>query len=361
MAIGAQSIEDLWKLSMIRMGRNPADYNYTIGSGGSITYTPKPGTPAATSNATVSGTISGDSTAQQIINDLQRAQSEAKAANESRYQDILSGYDQRKGDVLGLVEGMGDTAKAGLYDRYRSAEATGQQDMVSRGLTGTTVKPAMERGYRRDYEQGLGSINESLRSQQANLTGNLDMDRLQFMERRTDAYPDTGLYSQILSQLGQANATSPSSAYRTFSSSTSGRTSQPSTTTQQKSEPSTFIRPFSQAQNKPYTKPKPDLSGMQTPTNRMPTTQGGGYAMGPNGTWGIPQGGGKPYPMQTPGNPAINGVLPGDETLGIGRYQTPGNPAINGVLPGDETLGIGRYRTQVNPRMSMFEQPAYRY
>jgi hypothetical protein len=65
--------------------------------------------------------------------------------------------------------------------------------------------------------------------------------------------------------------------------------------------------------------------------------------------------------MQTPGNPAINGVLPGDETLGIGRYQTPGNPAINGVLPGDETLGIGRYRTQVNPRMSMFEQPAYRY
>lgn len=156
---------------------------------------------------TIPSTSSGGNTGNQLIADMTKAQAEAKAANEARYQEILGGYDQRYGDVMQSISGLGQTARDDLTERYRQASARGKQDMVDRGLTGTTVMPNMQRGYDRDYNRGLGGIEESLRRQQADTQANLQGDRLAFMERRTDAYPDVSAYSNILNQLGEAQGT----------------------------------------------------------------------------------------------------------------------------------------------------------
>lgn len=103
----------------------------------------------------------------------QSSYDEAKAANEQRYQDILKGYEQQ-----------GQQAVADVNSAYDAAESRGAQDLVSSGLAGTTVLPSMRAGIAKQKTAAVGRLKESLLA-----------DRLGFMERRTDQYPD---YSQLL-------------------------------------------------------------------------------------------------------------------------------------------------------------------
>lgn len=174
----------------------------------------------------------------------QAAYNEAKLANEQRYNDILQGYINREqqltgnqagqmGDVLdgyenryqrGMenLQGLGDQEKADTSQRYKNLASQNTQDMVSRGLTGTTIMPTMRQGIAREESDALSRVNERLQrerlnydaslsgdalsaqerqyGQQQSTYGNASSDTLGFMERRSDTYPD---FNQ-LAALGQA-------------------------------------------------------------------------------------------------------------------------------------------------------------
>lgn len=162
----------------------------------------------------------------------------AKAANEKRYQDILTGYQTRynqfnqgaaglRDDVLngyesryqrGManLEGLGTQEKNDILRQYGELGAANQQDMTTRGLTGTTIMPTMRQGIMREQQAALSRVNERLQNQRlavdSGLSGDalsaqerlglgilngsagLAGDTLQFAERRTDSYPD---YNQL--------------------------------------------------------------------------------------------------------------------------------------------------------------------
>jgi len=151
---------------------------------------------------------SGSMTTQDLINEYKKAQDEAKAVNEARYAEGVAGYDKRYGDVMSGLEGMGDQTRKDIYETGEQQKAVGTQSMVSRGLTGTTVMPTMKMGYDRETASNVGRLDESLRQQKLGYTEGLQKDKLDYMERREDTGPDMAAYTNLLSNLGQAEGMS---------------------------------------------------------------------------------------------------------------------------------------------------------
>jgi hypothetical protein len=185
-----------------------------------------------------------------IPNEYQRAYEEARAANEQRYQDILSGYQDRSNefqqrqagntdDVLtgyenryqrgmDLLNGLGDQEKRDVTESYQKLGAANQQDMTNRGLTGTTIMPTMRAGIERERQDALSRVNERLQREQlmtdAGLSGDAlgaqermygqglagymgaTGDTLGFAERRNDTYPDMNQLMGLAQQYGASGA-----------------------------------------------------------------------------------------------------------------------------------------------------------
>ena len=183
-----------------------------------------------------------------VPQDYQRAYEEAKAANEERYKNILTGYQDRsnqyqegaaglRDDVLGgydaryqrnmnALQGQGQQEAIDIQRRYGELGAANQQDMVNRGLTGTTIMPTMRQGIAREQEGALSRLNERLINQRLGLDSQLSGDalsaqerlgqsilqgaagvqgdKLGFAERRTDAYPDMNQLINLAAMYGAA-------------------------------------------------------------------------------------------------------------------------------------------------------------
>jgi len=134
-------------------------------------------------------------TVQSLIAEMKKRQEEARLANETRYQDILKGYENR----TAAMSGRGDIDRKRINRQYDSAAGAGQQMLAARGLYNSTIAPSIQQGYDRDRNEALGALDERLQGEQSNLEG----DRLGFMERRADAYPDNANYMDLLDKLGQ--------------------------------------------------------------------------------------------------------------------------------------------------------------
>ena len=183
-----------------------------------------------------------------VPQDYQRAYEEAKAANEERYKNILTGYQDRsnqyqegaaglRDDVLGgydaryqrnmnALQGQGQQEAIDIQRRYGELGAANQQDMVNRGLTGTTIMPTMRQGIAREQEGALSRLNERLINQRIGMDSQLSGDALSaqerigqsilagaagvqgdtlgFAERRTDAYPDMNQLINLAAMYGAA-------------------------------------------------------------------------------------------------------------------------------------------------------------
>ena len=182
------------------------------------------------------------------MGEYQTAYNEAKAANEARYQEILTGYKTRystametlgtsrtavtgklasnRAEVLGGLEGLGKEELAGIGRRYTKERASTAQQLISSGLHSTTVAPAVLGGVTRREGYATGEAQERLRreklgyisqlgaqelqslkelsSQELLMQTGLTKEELDFMERREDEYPSESLYVQLMQGLGSS-------------------------------------------------------------------------------------------------------------------------------------------------------------
>ena len=184
-----------------------------------------------------------------LTEEYQTAYNAAKTANESRYQNILTGYQTRSDDaqttlgqtrtavtgqlasnraeVLGGLKGLGEAELAGIGRQYTRERASTSQGLISSGLHSTTVAPAVQGGVTRREGYAVGEANERLRreklgyisqlgaqelqslkelsSQELFIQTGLKKEELDFMERRTDEYPSESLYVQLMQGLGSSS------------------------------------------------------------------------------------------------------------------------------------------------------------
>lgn len=161
----------------------PATYAYPSGAAvqrgtasttGGYSYTGNPAySPANRAKSSAANTL---------MYKYQKAFNEAKAANEERYEQILA-----------ELAGYGTQREADIRTGYGHQLSQMQQDLVSRGLTGTTVKPSITASVYGNMEDAISRMKEDLL-----------MQRLGFMERRTDTYPDYGMMANLLQGYGAA-------------------------------------------------------------------------------------------------------------------------------------------------------------
>jgi hypothetical protein len=181
-------------------------------------------------------------------NEYDRAYNAAKTANENRYGEIKGSYDdllnagwQVYGDLynktlgnygalyqagMDYVDRQGAQERQDIQDSWRKQGAEAQQNLVSRGLAGTTIPNTVNQAVTRNTNQDLGRMNDRLNMQRAAVNQNIGgaaagalhnvgqnqinqgagtaQNKLNFMERRDDTYPDVNLYAQLAQQYGAA-------------------------------------------------------------------------------------------------------------------------------------------------------------
>ena len=185
---------------------------------------------------------------ERLTTEYQTAYNEAKAANEARYKEILTGYKTRYGtamdtlgttrtavtgklasnraEVLGGLQGLGEEELAGIGRRYTKERASTSQGLISSGLYSTTVAPAVLGGVTRREGYAMGEARERLRREKLGYISQLGSqelaslkelsatelmaqtglkkEELDFMERREDEYPSESLYVQLMQGLGSS-------------------------------------------------------------------------------------------------------------------------------------------------------------
>ena len=125
------------------------------------------------------------------------------------------GYYQQ---MLGLGDKFGSTQKELIDRNLAQRQSRAKQDLISSGLYGSTVSPAISRGLEFDADFQKRAVDEaSQRQRMASLgtmggfyerTGQAGLGLVSglagAMERRTDQYPDLGFYSQLLERSAAA-------------------------------------------------------------------------------------------------------------------------------------------------------------
>lgn len=124
---------------------------------------------------------------QDIIGQMQAAQQKANLLNEQRYRQ-----------ALGQFENLGKAGRARIEQQTAQRQAAATQGLVSRGLGGTTVTSAVERGIASDAESQRQQLEEGIAVQRAGL-----------IERRSDVGPDLGMFANLLQTAGQQQQQAP--------------------------------------------------------------------------------------------------------------------------------------------------------
>ena len=97
---------------------------------------------------------------------------------------------------MGYLQGQGATESSDINRAYRGLETAQGQDLVSRGLAGTTIKPTMEAGIERDRLSAQGGLNERLNRQY--LDTDIGTTQSQLAMRESQRREDQGLAGQKL-------------------------------------------------------------------------------------------------------------------------------------------------------------------
>lgn len=156
--------------------------------------------------------------------ELQKKLDEANAANEARYQQLLSGSDAAKSEELGglktgYAEMLGLAGQGSAAAHAQEAKAlqnsmgAAQQNAVSRGLGNTTILDSLQRGALNESQLRDQAITDAQTGRQLGVAQNYynqlygattaaNNRRLGFIENKTDQGPDLATYYQLLSRPG---------------------------------------------------------------------------------------------------------------------------------------------------------------
>jgi hypothetical protein len=125
-----------------------------------------------------------------IISKLEGQWAEAKKANEDRYARLTSLLASREG----LVKGYGEQEKKTARREFGAQEAQNESSLISRGLYNSGVLEATRRGNRSALVDSLKQTDERTGLLRSQMRGDL----AGAIERRSDEYPQTDFYSQLI-------------------------------------------------------------------------------------------------------------------------------------------------------------------
>lgn len=184
---------------------------------------------AAQASGAFQGDPQGDARLTALLQQFEQAHTEGNAANEARYGELLSGYQQRADtsgqaagniagqygqlasaqqgalgnvqqgygqratDIMGQFDTLGNQQRSDLAARYGQQRSSADQDLVSRGLGNTTIRSSVMAGLGSQENQDLARLNESLTGQRLGYQSQLTGDTLGAQERAAGVNYQAGL------------------------------------------------------------------------------------------------------------------------------------------------------------------------
>jgi hypothetical protein len=137
-----------------------------------------------------------------LKSEYEKAYNEAKTANETRYGQILGGYDTLQNDTMAGLDGMGTQARRDVNTSYDKAYSNSLQGLINSGMANSTILPSVSNVNATQRSDATGRLNETLRREKLGYMNDITNNKLSFMERRTDSYPDVGLYTSLMNNQG---------------------------------------------------------------------------------------------------------------------------------------------------------------
>ena len=128
-----------------------------------------------------------------LTGSYQHAYDQARAQNENRYNRILGGY----GELLGQPSPY-QAQRMNVHDLYNRRAGDIHANLVGRGLTAGTVGMAPQALSERERQFSLADIGDK----EARYKSDIAQDQLDFMERKTEAYPDYEQLERLSQGLG---------------------------------------------------------------------------------------------------------------------------------------------------------------
>lgn len=166
-----------------------------------------------------------------IMKQISVSQNKANAANLKRYEELLTslstlseqiGAQGTFGEAMALMETVGTAAQTRIQEQAAKARGATEQDLISRGLGGTTTRQAQLRAVGREEEQAIQASEQSLAQKKSGLLAQragaeLDIGRMRAgaIEGRTDAGPDMSMFASLIQAAAAADKATPAGGKRT--------------------------------------------------------------------------------------------------------------------------------------------------
>ena len=151
----------------------------------------------------LSGTARAQDPSQRLFQEFEKARQEGLQANKDRFQEILGGFRERLSTALSNLEGLGEQGAADINRSFDEFSANQKQDLISRGLSASTVAPVVAGVTERERQGALGNLNDRLRQQRLSTEAQLQGDVLGFSERREDLFPSFQDVAGLAQNIGQ--------------------------------------------------------------------------------------------------------------------------------------------------------------
>lgn len=139
---------------------------------------------------------------EETIGKYETSAEESRRANIDRYEDILSRRGELIESTMKDVEGYGTAEQEEIERQYAKESAKIGANLAARGLSSTSIGPALQMGLARRKVGSLAQLRERTGMMRAKLRGGLTEEMLRFMERREDEAPDLGQIAQLLRRIG---------------------------------------------------------------------------------------------------------------------------------------------------------------
>lgn len=143
------------------------------------------------------------------------AYNRARQANLRRYRQIKGGYRNLQRRGMNIIEGYGVGEESRIAQAARERASKAAQFAVSRGLANTSASIYSSQygqaAVDKIQEMAYADLSDRMAQMKLNWMGSVVPQRLQFMERRTDEYPDmrTALDMGFRSGVAQGVAPTP--------------------------------------------------------------------------------------------------------------------------------------------------------
>ncbi|MEM9373966.1 MAG: hypothetical protein AAGA55_10010 [Planctomycetota bacterium] len=137
------------------------------------------------------------------------AQTSARDANETRYEELKTGMDDLQDRVMGRLDEDSLQSERDIMQRYSNDRSALGQSLVSSGLSGSTIRPSLEQGIRRQEEAALSRDRDARINRRNQYDTDISKSKFGVIERRNDIAPDqrdlAGLFAQYAQLMGLPN------------------------------------------------------------------------------------------------------------------------------------------------------------